>query len=123
MVRAGLIVSLLSIGTLVGALAGAPIADALGRRWAMIVECGVFIVGVIIQLLSFSSWQQFAVGRLVSGLGVGALSAAVPMVCRYMTLTALVTYATILSIKQKQHHHRFEALSQQHINFSSLLAY
>ncbi|KAF4565663.1 hexose transporter hxt1 [Pleurotus pulmonarius] len=78
-VRAGLIVSLLSIGTLVGALAGAPTADALGRRWAMIVECGVFIVGVIIQLLSFSSWQQFAVGRLVSGLGVGALSAAVPM--------------------------------------------
>ncbi|KAG5220089.1 hexose transporter hxt [Salix suchowensis] len=80
MVRAGLIVSLLSIGTLAGALAGAPIADALGRRWAMIVECGVFIVGVIIQLVSFSSWQQFAVGRLVSGLGVGALSAAVPMI-------------------------------------------
>ncbi|KAF4565658.1 hexose transporter hxt1 [Pleurotus pulmonarius] len=78
-VRAGLIVSLLSIGTLVGALAGAPIADALGRRRAMIVECGVFIVGVTIQLLSFHSWQQFAVGRLVGGLGVGALSAAVPM--------------------------------------------
>lgn len=43
------------------------------------MECGIFIVGVIIQMTSFHVWQQFAVGRLVSGLGVGALSAAVPM--------------------------------------------
>ncbi|KIY46502.1 general substrate transporter [Fistulina hepatica ATCC 64428] len=78
-VRSGLIVSLLSIGTLFGALIGAPTADALGRRYAMVVECLVFIVGVIIQLASVSVWQQYAVGRLISGLGVGALSAAVPM--------------------------------------------
>ena len=55
-------------------------ADFLGRRRAMASECVVFIVGVIIQLCSFHVWQQFAVGRLVSGLAVGALSAAVPMV-------------------------------------------
>ncbi|KAF8882961.1 general substrate transporter [Infundibulicybe gibba] len=78
-VRSGLIVSLLSIGTLAGALLGAPIADFLGRRYAMVVECMVFIVGVIIQITSTFVWQQFAVGRLVSGLAVGALSAAVPM--------------------------------------------
>ncbi|ESK91805.1 monosaccharide transporter [Moniliophthora roreri MCA 2997] len=78
-VRSGLIVSLLSIGTLFGALMGAPTADALGRRYAMVVECILFIVGVIIQITSTSVWQQFAVGRLVSGLAVGALSAAVPM--------------------------------------------
>jgi MFS family permease len=45
----------------------------------MVAECMVFIVGVVIQLCSFHVWQQFAVGRFVSGLGVGALSAAVPM--------------------------------------------
>ncbi|EPQ53106.1 general substrate transporter [Gloeophyllum trabeum ATCC 11539] len=78
-VREGLIVALLSIGTLVGALVGAPTADFLGRRYAMVSECGVFIVGVIIQICAFSSWVQFAIGRLVSGFGVGALSAAVPM--------------------------------------------
>ncbi|KAL0569133.1 hypothetical protein V5O48_012834, partial [Marasmius crinis-equi] len=78
-VRSGLIVSLLSIGTLIGALLGAPTADFLGRRYAMCVECLVFIVGVIIQITTSSAWAQFAVGRLVSGLGVGALSAAVPM--------------------------------------------
>ncbi|KAI0808276.1 general substrate transporter [Fomes fomentarius] len=78
-VREGLIVALLSIGTLVGALIGAPTADRLGRRYAMTVECGVFMVGVLIQVLSFRSWVQFAIGRLISGLGVGSLSAAVPM--------------------------------------------
>ena len=46
----------------------------------MVIECLLFSVGVIIQLASFSVWQQVAVGRFVSGLGVGALSAAVPMV-------------------------------------------
>ncbi|KAJ3875969.1 general substrate transporter [Lentinula edodes] len=78
-VRSGLIVALLSIGTLAGALMGAPIADFLGRRYAMVVECGVFIIGVIVQITTTQTWQQFAVGRMISGLGVGALSAAVPM--------------------------------------------
>ncbi|TCD71050.1 hexose transporter hxt1 [Steccherinum ochraceum] len=78
-VRAGLIVALLSIGTLIGALLGAKTADVLGRRRAMTAECIVFTIGVIVQLTSFHAWPQFAVGRLISGLGVGALSAAVPM--------------------------------------------
>ncbi|TBU40880.1 general substrate transporter [Dichomitus squalens] len=78
-VREGLIVALLSIGTLVGALIGAPTADLLGRRYAMTTWCGVFMIGVLIQITTFHSWVQFAIGRLVSGLGVGALSAAVPM--------------------------------------------
>ena len=49
----------------------------LGRRRAMSTECGVFIIGVIVQICSFDAWPQFAVGRLISGLGIGALSAAV----------------------------------------------
>lgn len=56
------------------------IADGIGRRYAMVCECGLFCVGVIIQLCSSYVWQQVAVGRLISGLAVGALSAAVPMV-------------------------------------------
>ena len=51
----------------------------------MSVECVVFMVGVIVQITSFHSWAQFAVGRLISGLGVGSLSAAVP---RYQAETA-----------------------------------
>ena len=37
------------------------------------------MIGVLIQITTFNSWVQFALGRLISGLGVGALSAAVPM--------------------------------------------
>lgn len=55
-------------------------ADILGRRHAMSVECVIFIIGVIIQISARHVWQQFAVGRLIGGMGVGALSAAVPMV-------------------------------------------
>lgn len=35
-VRSGTIVGLLSIGTLIGAIIGAPIADALGRKLAIV---------------------------------------------------------------------------------------
>ena len=39
----------------------------------------VFIVGVIIQMAATNVWQQIAVGRLIAGAGVGALSIMVPM--------------------------------------------
>lgn len=55
------------------------VADWLGRRNAMSIECAIFTVGVVIQLASISAWYQFAIGRFIAGLGVGALSAAVPL--------------------------------------------
>lgn len=45
----------------------------------MSIDCVVFIIGVIIQLATVNAWYQFAIGRLIAGLGVGALSAAVPL--------------------------------------------
>lgn len=53
-------------------------ADKFGRRMAMTMECVVFSIGVLIQVTAFQAWYQIAIGRLVTGLGVGALSAAVP---------------------------------------------
>ncbi|KAK1254845.1 hypothetical protein MKX08_008840 [Trichoderma sp. CBMAI-0020] len=78
-VRAGLIVALLSIGTLFGALVAAPVADKFGRKpsisfWSLIVS-----IGFVIQIASVSAWYQLMIGRFVSGLGVGALSLLVPM--------------------------------------------
>ncbi|GBE85668.1 High-affinity glucose transporter ght2 [Sparassis crispa] len=108
-VREGLIVSLLSIGTLAGALFGAPTADYLGRRLAMTAECVMFMIGVIIQITTTHTWQQFAVGRLISGLGVGALSAAVPM---YQSETAPPQIRSALT-----------ATYQLFITFGILIAY
>ena len=69
----------LSIGTLIGALTVAPIADHIGRKFSMTVWSIVFTVGVIIQMASQTSWVQVAIGRLIAGAGVGALSIMVPM--------------------------------------------
>ncbi|PLN85660.1 putative MFS monosaccharide transporter [Aspergillus taichungensis] len=79
-VRSGLIVSLLSVGTLIGALLGAPLADRLGRKWSITIWCLILNVGLIVQISSpAGKWYQMVVGRWVTGLGVGGCSLLVPM--------------------------------------------
>ncbi|CAG8146528.1 unnamed protein product [Penicillium salamii] len=79
-VRSGLIVGLLSIGTMIGALAGAPIADKLGRKWSITLWCMILNVGLIVQISSPDGhWYQMVIGRWVTGLGVGGCSLVVPM--------------------------------------------
>ncbi|KAF2005633.1 MFS monosaccharide transporter-like protein [Amniculicola lignicola CBS 123094] len=78
-VRSGLIVALLSIGTLFGALIAAPIADKIGRKFSVIFWCAIFSVGIIVQIAATDKWYQIMMGRFVAGLGVGALSLLVPM--------------------------------------------
>ncbi|KAG2413586.1 hypothetical protein HFD88_002775 [Aspergillus terreus] len=78
-VRNGLIVGLLCIGTMIGALVAAPIADRIGRRMSISFWSVIHIVGIIIQIATDSNWVQVAMGRWVAGLGVGALSSVVPM--------------------------------------------
>ncbi|KAK0673477.1 putative hexose transporter [Cercophora samala] len=77
--RQGAIVGLLPAGCLFGSLIAGRIADSLGRRMAISVTAVFCCVGNIIEISSSSSWAQFAVGRLVTGFGIGALSVAVPM--------------------------------------------
>ncbi|KAH0290152.1 general substrate transporter, partial [Aureobasidium sp. EXF-3399] len=84
-VREGTIVGLLSIGTLLGAIIAAPIADKFGRRMCILVGNIVFWIGMIVQMSSTHHWYQVAIGRWVAGLGVGALSVLTPM---YMSETA-----------------------------------
>lgn len=57
-VRSGLIVGLLSIGTLFGALIAAPIADWLGRKPSVIIWCIIFSVGIIVQISATHLWYQ-----------------------------------------------------------------
>jgi MFS transporter, SP family, sugar:H+ symporter len=72
------IVSILSAGTFFGALLSAPLADWLGRRWAMIFNTGVFTIGVILQTAA-TDIPIFVAGRFFAGLGVGLLSATIPL--------------------------------------------
>ncbi|KAK5719284.1 hexose transporter hxt5 [Elasticomyces elasticus] len=100
-VRVGLIVGLLSIGTLTGALIAGPVADRIGRRWSIFGWCLVFHVGNIVQISApVHHWYHVMMGRFVLGLSVGALSLMVPM---YMAETApfhirgaMIRYAMLL---------------------------
>lgn len=78
-VRSGLIVALLSIGTLIGALIAAPVSDKFGRKYSIIFWNIIFCVGVIVQITTTDKWYQIVVGRWVAGLGVGGLSVLTPM--------------------------------------------
>ncbi|KAJ5520968.1 hypothetical protein N7463_001421 [Penicillium fimorum] len=76
--ESSMIVSLLSAGTFFGALGAAPIADKFGRRMGMIMETFVFVFGVILQTVA-TSIPLFVAGRFFAGLGVGLLSATIPL--------------------------------------------
>jgi SP family sugar:H+ symporter-like MFS transporter len=78
-VRQGAIVGLLPFGSLFGALIAGNIADTMGRRLAISASALFCMIGTIIEITSTSTWIQPALGRLVSGAGIGALSVIVPM--------------------------------------------
>ncbi|KAF4119775.1 MFS transporter, SP family, sugar:H+ symporter [Geosmithia morbida] len=77
--RQGTIVGLMPIGALIGALIAGKLADVIGRRLSISVTALFTCVGTVIEISSSDTWAQFAVGRLVTGLSIGALSVVVPM--------------------------------------------
>ncbi|CAE6440575.1 unnamed protein product [Rhizoctonia solani] len=72
-----LVVSILSAGTFFGALSSGLFADGLGRRLAIIITSVLFMVGVAIQV-GAPNIAAFAVGRAVTGYGLGAMVACIP---------------------------------------------
>ncbi|KAN0100169.1 Sugar transporter domain containing protein [Tylopilus felleus] len=95
--RQSIIVSLLSAG---GALAQAFTADRLGRRGSILFWSAVFTAGVAIQTGTTYSLVQLVIGRYIAGLGVGSLSAIVPLYNGETTPKAI--RGTILVIYQVQ---------------------
>ncbi|OJD13262.1 hypothetical protein ACJ73_09224 [Blastomyces percursus] len=71
-----LIVSILSLGTFVGALVSGSIAEAIGRRYTIMLCSLLFSVGVAIQVAA-TQVNTLVGGRLVAGLGVGGISSVV----------------------------------------------
>ncbi|GMF08871.1 unnamed protein product [[Candida] boidinii] len=71
-----LITSILSAGTFFGAIIAGDLADFIGRRTTVIAGCGIFMIGVILQVAS-STVALLVVGRLIAGFGVGFVSAII----------------------------------------------
>nr|GAT45591.1 MFS sugar transporter [Mycena chlorophos] len=73
----GTVVALYTLGALFGALSCFVIGDSLGRRRTIMLGAAVSAVGSILQCSAFS-FPQLIVGRIICGLGFGAISATAP---------------------------------------------
>ncbi|KAK5130436.1 hypothetical protein LTR08_002135 [Meristemomyces frigidus] len=71
-----LVTSILSAGTFFGAIVAGDLADFIGRRMTIIMGCGIFSVGCILETASTGLGVMVA-GRLICGFGVGFISAIV----------------------------------------------
>ncbi|KAK1691019.1 sugar transporter [Colletotrichum godetiae] len=74
----GWMVAVLTLGAMVGALVNGPIADALSRRWTILLANIIFLIGSIIQAASINVPMIF-IGRFIAGVSIGQLSMVVPL--------------------------------------------
>lgn len=71
-------VAILEIGAFIASLSVGRIGDMLGRRRTILYGALVFIIGGALQTFA-NGMPMMMLGRIVAGLGVGALSAIVPV--------------------------------------------
>ncbi|RNJ59809.1 High-affinity glucose transporter rgt2 [Verticillium nonalfalfae] len=72
------IVSILSAGTFFGALFSPLLSDYIGRRMGLMISTWVFNLGVVLHTIA-TSIPLFLAGRFFAGLGVGLISAMIPL--------------------------------------------
>ncbi|TFY55684.1 hypothetical protein EVG20_g9227 [Dentipellis fragilis] len=74
------VVSVLQGGAFFGALGSAPMSAYIGRRWTLIVFTLIFTLGAILQTIAGGSRGLGYIygGRVVSGVGIGGISAIAP---------------------------------------------
>lgn len=74
----GFIVAVYELGCLAGAVASAIWGENMGRRMLTVAGCIFLILGTVIQCTSCGR-AQMIVGRIVTGLGMGGITSAVPV--------------------------------------------
>ncbi|KAJ7597770.1 sugar transporter [Mycena floridula] len=75
------VVSVLQAGAFFGALGSAPISSRIGRKWTLIIFTALFAVGAVLTTVANSPTNGLALiyaGRVISGVGIGAISAVAP---------------------------------------------
>ncbi|KAK8845347.1 hypothetical protein IAR55_006060 [Kwoniella newhampshirensis] len=74
----GNVVAILQGGAFFGAIIAAFVQDRIGRKYALMVGCWIFIIGAIFQTAASSQISWVYGGRFTSGFGVGLMSAVCP---------------------------------------------
>lgn len=84
-------VAILEVGAFISSLLVGRIGDMIGRRRTILYGSAVFFVGGGLQTFAVNM-PMMMVGRIVAGLGVGALSTIVPV------------YQSEISVRKKKDH-------------------
>lgn len=73
--------AILELGAWVGCLYSGFLAEIISRKYAILVNTAIFIIGVVVQCTAVTGAGASAIlgGRFVTGMGVGSLSMIVPM--------------------------------------------
>ncbi|KAI8964677.1 general substrate transporter [Daldinia sp. FL1419] len=78
--KKGWLTAILELGAWIGTLLSGFIAEAISRKYGVLVAVTVFVVGVVIQATAQSGGPNVILGgRFVTGMGVGSLATIVPI--------------------------------------------
>jgi sugar porter (SP) family MFS transporter len=72
------VTSWVTLGAMFGSLAGGYVADHFGRKRALLVAAGLFIIGALVEAFA-PDVPVLVFGRLVAGFGVGVAAVAAPL--------------------------------------------
>ena len=99
----GVVVAIYEIGAFVGALSTMAFGERLGRKKTTIVGQAITIIGAALQASSYSLGQMIA-ARVISGIGVGLLTATVPIwTVSFYRMQISVLLLTAASLRSLQH--------------------
>ena len=73
-----LILSVLYVGTFCGAILAYPCGDFIGRRWALIIACIIFSIGVLFETFA-AVIGLFIIGRVIVGISLGLIACMCPV--------------------------------------------
>lgn len=79
--KKGWLTAILELGAWIGTLYSGFLAEILSRKYAILINVAVFIIGVVIQCTGVTGAGASSIlgGRFITGMGVGSLSMIVPM--------------------------------------------
>lgn len=74
----GLMTAMIELGAFIGAMNQGWIADAISRKWSILLAGCIFIIGSVIQTTAVD-FPMLIVARFIGGLGVGMLAMVAPL--------------------------------------------
>ncbi|KAI1800339.1 general substrate transporter [Daldinia bambusicola] len=78
--KKGWLTAILELGAWIGTLLSGFIAEAISRKYGVLVAVTIFVIGVVIQATAQSGGPNVILGgRFVTGMGVGSLATIVPI--------------------------------------------